>query len=43
MSDRSEKPVAGADLFELIDEQDIVLTTMTSPLMLRRREAGVRP
>ncbi len=30
-------------LFELIDEQDIVLTTMTSPLMLRRREAGVRP
>ena len=30
-------------LFELIDEQDIVLTTMTSPLMIRRREAGVRP
>ena len=30
-------------LFELIDEQDIVLITMTSPLMIRRREAGARP
>ena len=30
-------------LFELIDEQDTVLTTMTSPLMIRRREAGARP
>lgn len=29
-------------LFEMIDERDTVLTTMTSPLMIRRREAGVR-
>ena len=27
-------------LFEMIDEQETVLTTMTSPLMIRRREAG---
>lgn len=30
-------------LFELIDAQDTVLTTMTSPLMIRRRESGARP
>jgi acyl dehydratase len=30
-------------LFELIDAQDTVLTTMTSPLMIRRRETGARP
>lgn len=30
-------------LFEMIDEQDSVLTTMTSPLMIRRRDAGARP
>ncbi len=30
-------------LFELLDEQDTVLTTMTSPLMIRRCEAGARP
>ena len=30
-------------LFELLDEQDIVLITLTSPLMIRRREAGARP
>ena len=29
--------------FEMIDEHDSVLTTMTSPLMIRRREAGARP
>jgi acyl dehydratase len=29
-------------LFELLDEQDTVLTTLTSPLMIRRR-AGARP
>jgi acyl dehydratase len=28
--------------FEMIDEQDAVLTTLTSPLMLRRRDAGAR-
>jgi acyl dehydratase len=27
-------------LFEMLDEQDAVLTAMTSPLMIRRREAG---
>jgi len=27
-------------LFELLDEQDGVLTTLTSPLMIRRRQAG---
>jgi acyl dehydratase len=27
-------------LFEMLDEQDAVLTEMTSPLMIRRREAG---
>jgi hypothetical protein len=27
-------------LFELLDEQDNVLITLTSPLMLRRRAAG---
>jgi len=27
-------------LFELLDEQDGVLTTLTSPLMVRRRQAG---
>jgi acyl dehydratase len=30
-------------LFEMLDEQDAVLTTLTSPLMIRRREAGERP
>jgi acyl dehydratase len=30
-------------LFELIDKQDTVLTAMTSPLMIRRREAGAQP
>jgi hypothetical protein len=30
-------------LFELLDEQDTVLITLTSPLMIRRREAGARP
>jgi acyl dehydratase len=30
-------------LFEMLDEQDSVLTTMTSPLMIRRREAGGQP
>jgi acyl dehydratase len=29
-------------LFEMLDEQDTVLTTLTSSLMIRRREAGVR-
>src|SRR6185437_4577576 len=29
-------------LFELLDEQDIVPITLTSPLMIRRREAGAR-
>jgi acyl dehydratase len=27
-------------LFELVDERDAVLTTLTSPLMIRRRQAG---
>jgi len=27
-------------LFELLDEQDTVLITLTSPLMIRRRKAG---
>ena len=27
-------------LFELVDEQDTVLTTLTSPLMIRRRATG---
>jgi acyl dehydratase len=30
-------------LFEMIDERDAVLTTFTSPLMLKRRDAGARP
>ena len=30
-------------LFEMLDEQDAVLTAMTSPLMIRRRGAGARP
>jgi len=30
-------------LFELLDERDTVLITLTSPLMIRRREAGARP
>jgi acyl dehydratase len=30
-------------LFELLDEQDTVLITLTSPLMIRRREAGAHP
>jgi acyl dehydratase len=30
-------------LFEMLDEQDAVLTTLTSPLMIRRREAGMTP
>jgi acyl dehydratase len=30
-------------LFEMLDERDTVLTTLTSPLMIRRREAGGRP
>ena len=30
-------------LFEMLDEQDVVLTTLTSPLMIRRREAGMSP
>ena len=30
-------------LFEMLDERDAVLVTLTSPLMLRRREAGLRP
>ncbi|HET7803857.1 MAG TPA: MaoC family dehydratase [Pseudolabrys sp.] len=29
-------------LFEMLDEQDTVLTMLTSSLMIRRREAGVR-
>jgi acyl dehydratase len=30
-------------LFELLDEQDTVLITLTSPLMIRRRKAGAHP
>jgi acyl dehydratase len=30
-------------LFELLDEQDAVLITLTSPLMIRRRKAGAHP
>jgi acyl dehydratase len=30
-------------LFEMIDERDAVLTTFTSPLMLKRRDTGARP
>ena len=30
-------------LFEMLDEQDMVLTTLVSPLMLARRAGGVRP
>jgi len=30
-------------LFEMLDEQDAVLTALTSPLMVRRREAAGRP
>lgn len=30
-------------LFEMLDERDAVLTTLTSPLMIARREAGMRP
>lgn len=30
-------------LFEMLDEQDAVLTAMTSPLMIRRGGAGARP
>jgi acyl dehydratase len=30
-------------LFEMIDERDKVLTTLTSPLMVKRRAAGARP
>jgi acyl dehydratase len=30
-------------LFEMIDERDAVLTTFTSPLMLKRRDARARP
>jgi acyl dehydratase len=29
-------------LFEMLDEQDTVLTTLTSPLMIARREEGAR-
>jgi acyl dehydratase len=29
-------------LFEMLDEQDMVLTTLTSPLMIARREEGAR-
>jgi acyl dehydratase len=29
--------------FEMLDERDAVLTTLTSPLMIARREAGARP
>jgi acyl dehydratase len=30
-------------LFEMLDERDKVLTTLTSPLMIKRRAAGDRP
>jgi acyl dehydratase len=30
-------------LFEMLDEQDAVLMTLTSPLMIRRRAPGARP
>ena len=30
-------------LFEMLDEQDDVLTALTSPLMLKRRQAGASP
>jgi acyl dehydratase len=30
-------------LFEMLDEHDKVLTTLTSPLMIKRRAAGERP
>jgi acyl dehydratase len=30
-------------LFEMLDEQDALLTALTSPLMVRRREVGGRP
>jgi acyl dehydratase len=30
-------------LFEMIDDQDTVITTLISPLMVSRRDAGVRP
>jgi acyl dehydratase len=29
-------------LFEMLNEQDAVLLSLTSPLMIRRREAGAR-
>jgi acyl dehydratase len=30
-------------LFEMLDERDAVLTTLTSSLMVKRRPAGARP